>query len=156
GKDDFPGDSPLAGVEFQRTLEREAFIAGGSDYRAPAQNLMAFLGEKGTYRITSTYRPGVEEADLSLLFPDYVVDTLRKGIRSFDRKMRGFITAEATLTGVETRTSAPVRIIRGEDLQSQVLRGLYPVGEGAGYAGGIMSSALDGIRAADAIAGSLV
>jgi len=156
GKDDFPGDSPLAGVEFQRTLEREAFIAGGSDYRAPAQNLMAFLGEKGTYRITSTYRPGVEEADLSLLFPDYVVDTLRKGIRSFDRKMRGFITAEATLTGVETRTSAPVRIIRGEDLQSPVLRGLYPVGEGAGYAGGIMSSALDGIRAADAIARSLV
>lgn len=156
GKDDFPGDSPLAGVEFQRTLEREAFIAGGSDYRAPAQNLMAFLGGKGTYRITSTYRPGVVEADLSLLFPDYVVDTLRKGIRSFDRKMRGFITAEATLTGVETRTSAPVRIIRGEDLQSQVLRGLYPVGEGAGYAGGIMSSALDGIRAADAIAGSLV
>jgi uncharacterized FAD-dependent dehydrogenase len=156
GKDDFPGDSPLAGVEFQRTLEREAFIAGGSDYRAPAQNLMAFLGEKGTYRITSTYRPGVVEADLTLLFPDYVADTLRKGIRSFDRKMRGFITAEATLTGVETRTSAPVRIIRGEDLQSPVLRGLYPVGEGAGYAGGIMSSALDGIRAADAIAGSLV
>jgi uncharacterized FAD-dependent dehydrogenase len=95
------------------------------------------------------------EADLSLVFPDYVTDTLRKGIRSFDRKMRGFITAEATLTGVETRTSAPVRIIRGEDLQSPVLRGLYPVGEGAGYAGGIMSSALDGIRAADAIAGSL-
>jgi hypothetical protein len=156
GKDDFPGDSPLAGVEFQRTLEREAFIAGGSHYRAPAQNLMAFLGEKGTYRITSTYRPGVVEADLALMFPDYVTDTLRKGIRSFDRKMRGFITAEATLTGVETRTSAPVRIVRGEDLQSPVLRGLYPVGEGAGYAGGIMSSALDGIRAADAIAGSLV
>jgi uncharacterized FAD-dependent dehydrogenase len=155
GKDDFPGDSPLAGVEFQRRLERAAFAAGGSDYRAPAQNLMAFMGERGGHRVASTYRPGVVEADLSLLLPGFVTDTLREGIRSFERKMRGFITAEATLTGVETRTSAPVRIIRGEDLQSPTIKGLYPVGEGAGYAGGIMSSALDGIRAADAVAGSL-
>ena len=155
GKDDFPGDSPLAGVEFQRSLERAAFVAGGSDYRAPAQNLMSFMGERGSHRVASTYRPGVVEADLSLLLPGFVTETLREGIRSFERKMRGFITAEATLTGVETRTSAPVRIIRGEDLQSPTMRGLYPVGEGAGYAGGIMSSALDGIRAADAVAGSL-
>ncbi|HZI74455.1 MAG TPA: hypothetical protein VFD73_10665, partial [Gemmatimonadales bacterium] len=155
GKDDFPGESPLAGVEFQRSLEREAFTAGGGDYRAPAQNLLAFLGEKGGYRIASTYRPGVREADLSLLFPGYVTETLRAGIRSFDRKMRGFVSAEATMTGVETRTSAPVRIVRGEVLQSPALRGMYPVGEGAGYAGGIMSAALDGIRVADAIAGSL-
>ncbi len=156
GKDDFPGNSPLAGVEFQRALERRAFIAGGGDYRAPAQNLVSFMGEKGRRRLTSTYRPGVREADLSLVLPGYITDALRESIRSFDRKMRGFITAEATLTGVETRTSAPVRIVRGEDLQSLTLKGLYPVGEGAGYAGGIMSSALDGIRAADAIAQSIM
>jgi uncharacterized protein len=155
GKDDFPGDSPLAGIEFQRSLERASYLAGGNDYRAPAQNLMAFMGERGMHRVSSTYRPGVVEADLSLILPGFVTDTLREGIRSFERKMRGFITAEATLTGVETRTSAPVRILRGEDLQSPTMRGLYPVGEGAGYAGGIMSSALDGIRAADAVAGSL-
>jgi uncharacterized FAD-dependent dehydrogenase len=156
GKDDFPGDSPLAGVEFQRALERRAFIAGGGDYRAPAQDLISFMDGKGSCRLASSYRPGVREADLSLVLPGYITDALREGIRSFDRKMRGFITAEATLTGVETRTSAPVRIVRGEDLQSLTLKGLYPVGEGAGYAGGIMSSALDGIRAADAIAASLV
>lgn len=155
GKDDFLGDSPLAGVEFQRALERRAFIAGGGDYRAPAQNLISFMGEKGGCRLASTYRPGVREADLSLVLPGFIADALREGIRSFDRKMRGFISAEATLTGVETRTSAPVRIVRGEDLQSLTLKGLYPVGEGAGYAGGIMSSALDGIRAADAIAGKI-
>jgi uncharacterized FAD-dependent dehydrogenase len=156
GKDDFPGKSSLAGVEFQRTLERNAFITGGGDYRAPAQNLMAFLGEKGTYGVSSTYLPGVREADLSHVLPGYVTNALREGIRSFERKMRGFITGEANLTGVETRTSAPVRIVRGEDLQSLTLRGLYPIGEGAGYAGGIMSSALDGIRAADAIVCSLL
>jgi uncharacterized FAD-dependent dehydrogenase len=155
GKEDFPGDSPLAGIEFQRSLERAAYVAGGSDYRAPAQNLMAFMGERGRHRVVSTYRPGVVEADLSILLPGFVTETLREGIRSFERKMRGFITAEATLTGVETRTSAPVRILRGDDLQSPTMQGLYPVGEGAGYAGGIMSSALDGIRAADAVAGSL-
>lgn len=155
GKDDFPGESPLAGIELQRALERRAFIAGGGDFLAPAQNLISFLGEKGGYPIKSTYRPGVREADLSLVLPGYITDALREAIRSFDRKMRGFISAEATLTGVETRTSAPLRIVRGEDLQSQTIQGLYPIGEGAGYAGGIMSSALDGIRAADAIARSL-
>jgi uncharacterized FAD-dependent dehydrogenase len=155
GKDDFPGDSPLAGIDFQRSMERAAYVAGGSDYRAPAQNLMAFMGERGRYHVASTYRPGVVEADLSLILPGFVTETLKEGIRSFERKMRGFITAEAILTGVETRTSAPVRILRAEDLQSPTMRGLYPVGEGAGYAGGIMSSALDGIRAADAVAGSL-
>jgi len=117
---------------------------------------MAFLGEKGTYGVSSTYLPGVREADLSHVLPGYVTNALREGIRSFERKMRGFITGEANLTGVETRTSAPVRIVRGEDLQSLTLRGLYPIGEGAGYAGGIMSSALDGIRAADAIVCSLL
>jgi uncharacterized protein len=155
GKDDFPDLSPLAGVEFQRCIERAAFIAGGGGYRAPAQNLLAFLGEKGKDRITSTYLPGVAAADLASILPGFVAETLREGIRSFDRKMRGFISPEATLTGVETRTSAPVRIVRGEDLQSPSLQGLYPTGEGAGYAGGIISSALDGIRVADVIARSL-
>lgn len=152
GKDDFPGESPLAGVEFQRLLEKRAYLAGGGDYRAPAQNLLAFLGSKGVHKVASTYRPGVRESDLSQVFPFFVTDTLREGLRFFDRKMRGFITAEATLIGVETRTSAPVRMVRGEDLQSVSLPGLYPVGEGAGYAGGIMSAALDGIRVADRIA----
>ena len=103
----------------------------------------------------SSYRPGVREAELASILPAYVVDTLREGIRSFERRMRGFITAEATLIGTETRTSAPVRILRGDDLQSVSLTGLYPAGEGAGYAGGIMSAALDGVRVADAIALSM-
>ncbi|KAF0221529.1 MAG: hypothetical protein FD174_298 [Geobacteraceae bacterium] len=155
GRGDFAGESPLAGIEFQRLWERKAFETGGKNYRAPAQNLLAFLGEKGVKRVSSTYRPGVQEADLSQALPGFVTETLREGIRFFDRKMRGFVTAEATLTGVETRTSAPVRIVRGDDFQSVSLQGLYPAGEGAGYAGGIMSAALDGIRVADAIAEKL-
>lgn len=151
GPADFGSDSPLAGIEFQRCWERAAFDAGGGTYRAPAQNMMAFLGRKTGVAAVSSYRPGVAEADLSRVLPPYVTETLREGLVSFDRKMRGFITAEAALTGVETRTSAPVRIVRGDDLQSASVRGLYPAGEGAGYAGGIMSAALDGIRVADAI-----
>ncbi len=155
GTGDFPGDSPLAGVEFQRLYEKKAFAAGGGDYRAPAQNLMTFLTGKGIQTVSSTYRPGVRNADLSLVLPTFATVALRDGIRFFDCKMRGFMTAEATLTGIETRTSAPVRIVRGHDLQSVSLAGLYPTGEGAGYAGGIMSAALDGIRVADAIARQL-
>jgi len=152
-REDFPGDSPLAGVFFQRELERAAFVTGGGNYFAPAQKLLAFLGRKDAGTLRSTYRPGVREADLAGLLPGFVTATLRAGIVSFEQKMRGFITAEATLVGVESRTSAPVRILRGEDLQSSGLQGLYPCGEGAGYAGGIMSAALDGIRVADAVAG---
>lgn len=151
GPADFTGHSPLAGVEFQRALERRAFVAGGENYRAPAQSLLAFLG-RGGGRILSSYRPGVTESDLAALLPLPVAETLKEGIVHFDRKMRGFISAEATLTGVETRTSAPLRIVRGDNLQSLSHAGLYPTGEGAGYAGGIMSAALDGIRVADAIA----
>lgn len=156
GRGDFGGDSPLAGMEFQRTLEQRAFAAGGSDYRAPAQNLLAFLGVKRSGSINATYRPGVREAELARVLPPFVTETLREGIKQFDRKMRGFITGEACLTGVESRTSAPVRIVRGEDLQSVSLSGLYPAGEGAGYAGGIMSAALDGVRIADRIAQQLM
>lgn len=149
---DFPSAHPLAGVEFQRIWERKAFAAGGHSYCAPSQNLMDFAGGKGLRGVRSSYLPGVVETDLSEVLPRDVASALRTGIKTFDRKMRGFLTEEATLTGVETRTSAPVRIVRGEDYQSVSLAGLFPAGEGAGYAGGIMSAALDGIRVADRIA----
>jgi hypothetical protein len=148
---DFGGSGPLAGIDFQRQLERRAFFLGGGDYRAPAQSLLGFLGRRGG-TAASSYRPGTVAADLGECLPTFVAEALREGLNSFDRKMRGFISSEATLTGVETRTSSPVRILRGDDCQSLTLRGLYPAGEGAGYAGGIMSSALDGIRVADALA----
>ena len=151
GREDF-GDGPLDGVEFQRFWERKAFLAGGSSYRAPAQNLLSFLGGKRHSVLHSTYRPGIVESDLDQTLPAAVATALRSGLRVFDRKMKGFVTGEASLIGVETRTSAPVRIVRGDDFQSVSLSGLYPAGEGAGYAGGIMSAALDGIRVADAIA----
>lgn len=152
---DFDGSSPLAGISLQRRLEQAAFTLGGGNYRAPAQNMLAFLKRKGGAAVAATYRPGISEADLGELLPDFITATLRDGISAFERKMRGFITAEATLIGVESRTSAPLRILRGEDFQSPAIKGLYPCGEGAGYAGGIMSAALDGIRIADAIAGEL-
>lgn len=152
GPDDFPGKGALAGIEFQRQWERRAFEAGGGGYKAPAQNLMGFLGSAGSRGISSSYLPGVTECDLATALPSFVAETLRQALPHFDRRMRGFVTGEATLTGVETRTSAPLRIVRGDDLQSVSLSGLYPAGEGAGYAGGIMSAALDGIRIADAIA----
>jgi uncharacterized protein len=151
GPKDFADASPLAGVEFQRLLERRAFEAGGGGYLAPAQSLLAFLG-KGRGKLSSSYRPGITQCDLATVLPEPVVATLREGLLHFDQRMRGFISADATLTGVETRTSAPLRILRGDNLQSVSHPGLYPTGEGAGYAGGIMSAALDGIRVADAIA----
>ncbi len=149
--EDFDGGDPLAGVRFQQQWERRAFEAGDCSYHAPSQNLLTFL-RRGSGPVRSSYRPGTVEADLAAVLPDYVTATLREGIEAFDRKMRGFVTSEATLTGVETRTSAPLRILRGEDCQAPGLRGLYPCGEGAGYAGGIMSAALDGVRVADMIA----
>ena len=156
GPADFPGSGPLAGVEFQREWERRAYEAGGGNYHAPGQNLLDFLDGRLGRRYASSYRPGVRECDLATVLPGFVIEMLREGIRSFDRKMKGFVTGEATLTGVETRTSAPLRIVRGEDCQSVSLRGLYPAGEGAGYAGGIMSAALDGVRVADAVAKRLL
>lgn len=152
GPSDFNGSDPLAGVEFQRTWERKAFSVGKGTYFAPAQNLMDFVAGRGAGGIRSSYRPGTVETALSDMLPAEVSRALQAGFRHFERKMRGFLTADATLTGVETRTSSPVRITRGDDLQSVSLAGLYPAGEGAGYAGGIMSAAADGIRIADAIA----
>jgi len=152
---DFKNLSPLAGVAFQRNLERAAFVAGGGGYKAPAQALLTFMRLKGNLKVNSSYLPGVSEAELGELLPEVLSRTIKNAIAAFDHKMRGFITAEATLVGVESRTSAPLRILRGDDFQSQSIKGLYPCGEGAGYAGGIMSAALDGIRVADAVAKGL-
>ena len=149
-REDFADDSVLAGVRFQQTWERRAFQLAGGDYRAPAQNLMAFLGKAGT-GLVSSCRPGVVEVALEETLPSFVREGLKTALPHFDRKMRGFVTTEATLVGVETRTSAPLRIVRQDDGQSVNCPGLYPCGEGAGYAGGIMSAALDGIQQALAI-----
>jgi uncharacterized protein len=157
-----PGDlgsaSPLAGVEFQRHWERQAFDLGGRDYTAPAQSVGDFLAGRaslGFGLIHPSYEPGVRPADLSRCLPDFCVAALREAIPAFDRKLRGFADAHAVLTGVETRSSSPVRILRGTDMQSVSLPGLFPAGEGAGYAGGIVSSAVDGLRVAEAAALSL-
>ncbi len=149
--DDLPGTDPLAGIRFQRTWEEKAFTAGGSDWHAPAQSLQAFLGGRGG-PLRTTCRPGVREADLATVLPSFVSQGLRRALPHFERRMRGFTSAEAILIGVETRTSAPLRIVRGENGQSISHPGLYPAGEGAGYAGGIMSAALDGLRAAESVA----
>ncbi|MCD6525719.1 MAG: NAD(P)/FAD-dependent oxidoreductase [Desulfuromonas sp.] len=151
--EDFADDTPLAGVRFQQHWERQAFLAGGGDYRPPAQNLMAFLGRKKGGQLVSSCRPGVRSAELTQTLPDFVSDGLKQALPHFERKMRGFITTEATLIGVETRTSAPLRIVRDGHGQSVNCPGLYPAGEGAGYAGGIMSAALDGMQIALTIHG---
>jgi len=153
--DDFGGSGPLAGVQFQRHWEHQAFLAGGGDYRAPAQNLMDFMRLPGKGALSSTYRPGVVEADLQKVLPNYVIKTLREGITDFGKRLRGFVSAEASLIGIESRTSAPVRVLRNQHFESTGLAGLYPAGEGAGYAGGIMSSAIDGVKVADIIVNSL-
>jgi uncharacterized FAD-dependent dehydrogenase len=147
---------PLAGLEWQRKWERAAFDLAGGGYRAPVQRLGSWLARRpGEAPPRSSYRPGVVQANLDQLYPEPVRAGLRAALRTFDRRMRGFITDEALLLGVETRTSSPCRILRGDDLQSPGLTGLYPCGEGAGYAGGITSSAVDGVRVAEAIAAEL-
>jgi hypothetical protein len=154
--EDLEGEGPLAGLAFRRHWEERAFLAGGSDYRAPAQRLTDFLSGKDHSPIgRCSFLPGVKAADLRDVLPPFVVEGLKRGFAEFERKMPGFITEEAMLIGVETRTSSPVRITRGEEGQSVNLSGLYPCGEGAGYAGGIISSALDGIRAAERLMQSL-
>lgn len=143
------GSSGLSGLAFRRTWEEKAFDAGGRTYKAPAQGLINFLEDRDSPEtVATTFLPGVMAASLKSTLPDYVYESIRFGFRKFQQAMPGFITAEANLIGVETRTSSPVRIDRGEDGQSTSVRGIYPCGEGAGYAGGIISSALDGVRAA--------
>lgn len=156
--EDFPGD-PLAGVEFQRKLERNAFVLGGSNYDAPGQTVGDFLSGRGEGEfgdVTPSYKPGLKFTDLSQTLPDFAVEAIREAIPAFDRKIKGFSTKDATLTGVETRTSSPVSIKRGRDYQSVNTNGLYPAGEGAGYAGGILSAGIDGIKVAEAIALSML
>ena len=152
---DFDGDGPLGGVRLQRRWERRAFELGGGGYLAPAQNLLDFMRLPGKGAVRTSYRPGVRETELDSVLPAFVIDTLREGITEFGRKLRGFVTAEATLIGIESRTSSPVRILRDSSFESVGVKGLYPAGEGAGYAGGIMSSAVDGIKIADSIAARL-
>lgn len=150
--DDFGGSGPLAGIQFQRYWEHQAFLAGGGTFQAPAQNLMSFMRLPGKAGVSSSYRPGIVESDLQQVLPDYITTTLREGLADFGRRLRGFVTAEACLIGIESRTSAPVRVLRNEQMESIGLSRLYPTGEGAGYAGGIMSSAVDGVKVADIIA----
>jgi uncharacterized FAD-dependent dehydrogenase len=147
---------PLAGLEFQRHWERAAYALGGGRFLAPAQRIPDYLaGRKGTAPGGTSYRPGLTHADLNVLFPPELTAALKAALRRFDQKMRGFVSAEGTLIGIESRTSSPVRLPRDESLQSVSVRGLYPSGEGCGYAGGIVSSAIDGLRIAEQIAREL-
>lgn len=152
--DDFGGGDPLAGVRFQAQWEHAAFEAGGGNFRAPAQLVGDFLtGRPSTAprSILPTYHPGVVWTALDGTLPDYILATLKEALPIFDRKLHGFAHPDAVLTGVETRSSSPVRILRDASFQSPALPGLYPCGEGAGYAGGITSAAVDGIKAAEAV-----
>ncbi len=151
--EDFGGDDPLAGVRFQRRWEHAAFEAGGGDYRAPAQRVGDFLARRpsdGPGGVTPSYRPGVKWGSLDGCLPAFVTQAMREALPLLDGKLKGFAHPDAVLTGVETRSSSPVRIERDANCVSNIV-GLYPCGEGAGYAGGIMSAAVDGIRCAEAI-----
>ncbi|MBM3115812.1 NAD(P)/FAD-dependent oxidoreductase [Jeongeupia naejangsanensis] len=152
---DYPG-GVLAGIEFQRQLEARAFVVGGSNYNAPAQLVGDFLEGRASTdagSVTPSYTPGVTWTDLAQTLPAYAIEAMREAIPAFDRQIKGYSMADAVLTGVETRTSAPLRITRGkENYQSLNVRGLFPAGEGAGYAGGILSAGVDGIEVAEAVA----
>ncbi|MET3653360.1 NAD(P)/FAD-dependent oxidoreductase [Dyella japonica] len=150
--------SPLAGIALQRALESRAYELGGRDYSAPGQLVGDFIKGKPSSafgNVQPSYKPGVHLTDLAPALPDYAIEAIREALPAFDRQIKGFAMHDAVLTGVETRTSSPVRIRRGEDYQSLNTRGLFPAGEGAGYAGGILSAAVDGIRVAEAVALSI-
>ncbi|MCY7277434.1 MAG: NAD(P)/FAD-dependent oxidoreductase [Phormidesmis sp. CAN_BIN44] len=152
--DDYPGH-PLAGIDFQRRLEERAFELGGSNYDAPGQLVGDFIADRPSKElgaIRPSYTPGVHLGDLSLSLPDYAIVAIREALSAFGKQIKGFAMNDAVLTGVETRTSSPIRIKRREDGQSLNVEGLYPAGEGAGYAGGILSAGIDGIKAAEAVA----
>ena len=156
--EDYPG-GPLAGIELQRELESRAFELGGGNYDAPGQLVGDFLAGKPSTQLGSvepSYQPGVRLTDLASVLPDYAIEAIREALPAFDQQIKGFAMADAVLTGVETRTSSPLRITRGGDYQSLNVKGLYPAGEGAGYAGGILSAGVDGIRVAEAVALSLL
>ncbi len=154
---DFPGGAsdPLAGMAWQRQLEAHAYVLGGSTYEAPAQLVGDFLAARPSRTlgdVLPSYRPGVHLTDLSTALPGYAVEAMREAFTAFGKKIKGFDRPDAILTGVETRTSSPLRIDRGDDFQSVNVAGLYPAGEGAGYAGGILSAAVDGLKVAEAVA----
>lgn len=154
---DYPGN-PLAGIEFQRHWEALAYQAGGSTYAAPAQRVGDFLAQRPSTTlgdVLPSYKPAIHLTDLSLCLPDFVIKTLFEALPAFDKQIRGFAMDDALMTGIETRTSSPVRITRNDQYQSLNTRGLFPAGEGAGYAGGILSAAIDGIKAAEAVALSM-
>lgn len=157
--EDFPG-GPLAGVELQEQLESRAFELGGSDYCAPGQLVGDFIRGKASSEfgeVEPSYKPGVRLGDLAPSLPDYVIEAIREALPEFGKQIRGFDRDDAILTGIETRTSSPVRITRDhETLQSLNTRGLYPAGEGAGYAGGILSAGVDGIKVAEAVAKAML
>ena len=157
-EEDYPGDA-LAGIDFQRHWEVAAFKAGGENYNAPAQKVGDFLAGRPSSSlgpVIPSYTPGVTMTDLSSCVPDYAVEAIREAIPAFDRKIKGYAMKDALLTGVETRTSSPIRIKRNAEYESINTGGLYPAGEGAGYAGGILSAAVDGIEVAEAVAKSIV
>jgi uncharacterized protein len=152
--DDYPGD-PMAGIAFQRALESKAYELGGSTYEAPGQLVGDFLEGKPSTEFRSvlpSYKPGVHLTDLAESLPAYAIEAIREAIPAFEKQIPGFSMKDAVLTGVETRTSSPLRITRGPNFQSMNIKGLYPAGEGAGYAGGIMSAGVDGIKVAEAVA----
>jgi len=140
-------------------LEQRAFELGGGTYDAPGQLVGDFLAGRPSTEFGSvqpSYKPGVQLGDLSNSLPDYIIAAIREALPVFERQIQGFVMADAILTGVETRTSSPIRILRGRDFQSVNITGLYPSGEGSGYAGGILSSAVDGIKVAEAVALNIV
>jgi hypothetical protein len=154
---DYPG-GPLAGIEFQRQLESHAFVLGGSNYAAPAQLVGDFINRRPSTELGSvepSYKPGVKLTDLASALPGYAIEAMREALPVFGKKIRGFDMHDAVLTGVETRTSSPLKITRGENFQSLNVIGLYPAGEGASYAGGILSAGVDGIEVAEAVARSI-
>lgn len=147
---DFSSNSPLAGIDFQKDLEEKAFIAGGKNYYAPIQKLGDYLNNTLSCefgKVKPTYLPGTTFYNLNNIFPAFVNITMKNAFLQFDKQIHGFANPDTLLTGVETRSSSPVRILRNEMLMSNV-NGIYPCGEGAGYAGGIMSAAVDGIKCA--------
>ncbi|MGF6393110.1 NAD(P)/FAD-dependent oxidoreductase [Pseudomonas plecoglossicida] len=151
---DYPG-GPLAGIELQERLEAHAYVMGGSNYQAPAQLVGDFVAGKPSTALGSvepSYKPGVTLGDLAPSLPDFAIEAIREALPAFDRQIKGYNLHDAVLTGIETRTSSPLRITRGADYQSLNLKGLFPAGEGAGYAGGILSAGVDGIRIAEAVA----
>lgn len=157
--DDFENDHPLAGVKLQRELERKAFVAGGSNYFAPVQLVGDLLKDVPSTQIGSiepTYKPGITPSDMKNIFPDFMYQSLKEGIIRLDKQLKGFSSPHAVLTAVESRSSSPVRIVRNnQGLESVSVKGLYPCGEGCGYAGGIVSAAVDGIKCAFAVCESL-